>query len=77
MLGLWIFLAIVVGYVMIALLMMWRQRRHPTIDWSQEAGAPSGPHQPAVSQFGAAMAGSIGSPEDNIGLQPKTLKRKK
>ncbi len=76
--GLWIFLAMIVIFAVIALLIGRRQRQHPSIDWSTEPGAPD--HSAAarsVSQMGAAFSHSTGSPEDNLGLRPENLKRKK
>ena len=76
--GLWIFLAMIVIYAVIALLIGRRQRQHPSIDWSTEPGAPDySAAARSVSQLGVAIAGSTGSPEDNFGLRSENLKRKK
>ena len=78
MLRLWIFLAIIIIYAVITLIIGRRQRQHPSIDWSTEPGAPD--HSAAarsVSQLGVAISGSTGSPDDNLGLRPENPKRKK
>ncbi len=76
--GLWIFLAMIVIFAVIALLIGRRQRQHPSIDWSTEPGAPDrSAAERSVSQTGAAFSGSTGSPEDTLGLRPENLKQKK